>query len=149
VIAFQDHFIGTAGAQPTNWWDYTQNPAVQAEIAYSYTPSYAAITVTAGNNYGYVLSPNITCNVDTYPSVLVIVSGISPSTTWRLGIQEQASPWAFANLNTSSSDTGTFIFNYRDLMGWAGTGTHTFSLELTVEGLGGSYIEVDEVRVFY
>jgi hypothetical protein len=156
VIAFQDHFSGSAGSQPTNWIDDTQVPGFNAEISFSYTASYAAVTRTVAGTWGKVLSPGIVCDVDAFPNVLISVQGISPSTGWKLGIQENEGSYHYHDLYAASG-TGVVVLNYRDAMAaapasetWSGGSgsTHAFSLQVTVEGNGGTYIAVDEVRVF-
>jgi hypothetical protein len=157
VIAYQDHFVGPAGSQPTNWTDDTQTPGFNAEIAYSYTASYAAVTRTAASTWGKVLSPGMSVDVNAFPNVLISVQGISASTGWKLGIQENQGAYHYHDLYAGSG-TGVVVLNYHDLMAaapasetWSGGvgSTHVFSLQITVEGNGGTYIEVDEVRVFH
>lgn len=100
------------------------------------------------SGWGKVLSPLIQCNVDAYPYVEISVVGISPEphATWKIGIQEMEGAERYWDLNTSSYDTGTFVFNYRDITGLSGE--IDFVIQLTVEGAESRYIEVDYVRVF-
>ncbi len=145
---WQDDFIGTAGDQPPGWDDETDNNAFNAEIAYSSTTSWAAVTRTADAEvWGKVLSPTQTVDVAAYPMVEIVVTGISASTSWKLGIQEQEGIYSHWDLSGSQTGTGTFPYNYSTTTGWS-SGTHVFSVEITVEGSGGTYIEADSVRIY-
>ncbi|MEW6516374.1 MAG: T9SS type A sorting domain-containing protein [candidate division FCPU426 bacterium] len=144
---WQDHFVGIAGDQPTNWWDETQDSSYNAHIAYSYTSSMAAVTRTAESTWGKVLSPAQTVNTATYPMIEIVVSGVSASTSWKLGIQEQEGSYRHWDLSGSQTGTGTFPFNYATLTGLL-SGTHVFSVEIIVEGGTGTYVVVDSVRIY-
>ncbi len=151
VMVWQDHFNGSAGSQPTNWEDETQNSGFNAEINYSYIASYAAVTRTVDDTWGRCLSPNVTCDVEAFPLIWVNVTTVSPSTSWKLGIQETEGTWAYRDISSSTTSTGIFVINYRDIMNgvWTvGGNTHRFSIQVVVEGGGGTYIEMDELRVY-
>ncbi|MCD4814477.1 T9SS type A sorting domain-containing protein [bacterium] len=143
---WNESFSGTPLTQPGGWSDETQDGAFNADIAYSYTSSWAAVTRTAEGTYGKVLSPNQTVDVDTYPWVEIVVTGISASTSWKLGIQEQEGSYLHWDLSGSQTGTGTFQYDYASGTGW--TGTHTFGVEMIVEGNAGTYIEADSVRIY-
>ena len=143
---WQDHFVGTAGTQVTNWADEDQNAAFDAHIDYSYTNSWAAITRTAENTYGKVLSPNQTVDVTAYPMIEIDMTGIIGTASWRLGIQEQEGSYVHFDLSGSQTGTGTFSYNFATATGWSGF--HTFSVEIIVEGATGSGITADQVRIY-
>ncbi len=146
ITFWQDHFVGTAGEQVTNWADEDQNSAFNLHISYSDTESWAAVTRTAESAWGKVLSPNQTVDVDIYPMVEIVVTGISASTGWRLGIQEQEGSYTHWDVSGAQSGMGTFQYDFASVTGWSGT--HTFSVEIIVEGNPGTYIETDSVRIY-
>ena len=144
VDFWYDDLTGTAGNQPIGWGDETQNGSYNAEIAFSYTFSYAAITRTASSNNGQVWSPLQNCDVDDYPIVEIEIARISSSATWQIGIRDSTEP-LFWPLNSLTSETGTFAFNYKNETGWSAD--QSFYIFIKVDGGGGEFIEVDFVRI--
>jgi hypothetical protein len=141
-----DDFIGTFGNQPVDWEDETNTTGFNAEIAYSATTSQAAITRTATDIWGKVLSPQQIVDIDVYPWLEIEVSSISTGATWKLGIQEIGGTYQHWELQSSSSSTGKFQYNYADSMGRSGT--QDFKVEIVVEGAGGETVVIDSVRLF-
>lgn len=142
---FED-FNGLAGSQPTGWLDESDNAAFNVEISNGFHASWAAVTRTVDDVWGKTLSPLQSPDVALYPSVEVVVTGLSASTSWKIGIQEDGSSNRW-DLCASQTGTGTFAFNYATITGW-GSGTHQFRVELIVESAtAGTYIEVDSVRI--
>lgn len=139
-------FDGLAGAQPAGWRDETNDNTFNAEIACSYTSSWAAITRTAESTYGKVLSAIQNPDVALYPSVEVVVTSVSASATWRLGIQEEEGSFQHRDLSGPQTGPGTFSYNYAAAFGWT-SGTHALSVELILEGNTTTAIEVDSVRI--
>ena len=141
---WRDDLSGTSGEQPGGWRDESNNDEFNAEIAFSYTTSCAAITRTAEGVQGHVWSPLQNCDVDSYPLVEIKVDQVSPATTWRVGIQG-FTPQTSWDLNSLTSETGTFVFNYQDLPGLSGN--EDFRVFIQVAGEAGKFIEVDFVRI--
>ncbi len=114
-----------------------------------YDDPVSVITCTSDEGWGKLLSPAIQCDVDYYPFIEVSVVGISPAphATWKIGIQEMEGAFRYWDLNVSSMDTGTFVFNYRDLTGLSGQAR--FVIQLTIEGAAGRWFKVDYVRVYH
>ncbi len=139
-----DDFVGTAGNQPIGWSDETEDSTFNAEIAFSFINSYAAITRTAEGTQGRVDSPLQSCNTNAYRWVEINVSRISSGTSWRINIQDNSTP-SYWPLNSFTSETGTFAFNYRNVTGWSGN--QNFYIYLEIVGAGGKFIEVDFVRI--
>ncbi|MCK5219141.1 hypothetical protein KAR10_06455, partial [bacterium] len=79
-----------------------------------------------------------------YPLVEIKVDQVSPATTWRVGIQG-FTPQTSWDLNSLTSETGTFVFNYQDLPGLSGN--EDFRVFIQVAGEAGKFIEVDFVRI--
>lgn len=140
-----DFDAGAPGAQPVGWQDESDDPAFNAQIAFSYQASHAAVTRTAESTWGKVLSPLITCTAMTYSHVEICVTSLSPSMTWKVGIQEINGAWQYRDLTPSMGETGTFIYNYAAIMGWSGP--HSFRVQLTAEGGAGTYFVVDYITV--
>lgn len=70
---------------------------------------------------------------------------VSSGATWKVGIQEQNGAWQYWDLNTGSTAIGTFQYDIAAVTGWSGQ--HSFCVQLVVEGTGGSFIEVDRIRI--
>ncbi|MCD4812678.1 T9SS type A sorting domain-containing protein [bacterium] len=140
-----DFEYGLPGAQPPGWRDDTVFPNYNADIAYTEQFSIAAVSRTADSTWGKVESPEIYCNTSVYSHVEVRVIFVSPSTAWKIGIQEINGAWQYRDLCSSQSNTGIFVFNYATVMGW--TGMHQYYIQLTVEGLPGTAFEVDFVAI--
>ncbi|MEW6516368.1 MAG: T9SS type A sorting domain-containing protein [candidate division FCPU426 bacterium] len=147
VIEFwRDDFNGgTPGLQPAGWQDETDVNTYNAEIAYSFQPSLAAVTRTAEDVWGKVFSPLLHCDTSQFGYVEVKIAGLSPTTTWKIGIQEYGGSWTYQSLCASQSQIGTFIYPYASAMGWSGT--KDFYVQLTVEGGVGKYLVADYVSV--
>ncbi|MEW6516372.1 MAG: hypothetical protein AB1439_05635 [candidate division FCPU426 bacterium] len=143
--AWREDFVGTAPDQPAGWLDETDDSQFNAQLSYSYTASLASITRTAESNWGKTLSPLITCDVSVYRYVELAVASVLPDTTWKVGIQEEGGAWQYWDLNSSQSQTGRFAYDLAAVTGW--TGTHAFRVQLVAEGLAGSGLEVDWVRI--
>ncbi len=145
---WEDHFTGTAGQQPAGWTDETDNNTFNAQIAYSATTSWASITPSADTpGWGKVLSPVLSIDTAMYPSIEIVVTGISGSANWILAIQEQEGSYVRTQIQGSTNGTGLFTYNYATPTGWT-SGTHVFSVELTIEGFGGEFVNVDKVRIY-
>ncbi len=143
---WSDDFVGTPGNQVATWSDNTNDTSFHADITYADLASHAAITRTAEDTWGKVLSPALTGDVNQYSDVEVAIAEVSPGTTWKIGIQEINGAWRHWDLNTSSrSDSGVVRFNYQALTGL--TGTNTFSIQVTIEGAPGAYLVLDYVKV--
>ncbi|MCD4814526.1 T9SS type A sorting domain-containing protein [bacterium] len=141
---WKDHFVGTTGNQVVSWEDETNNTSHNAEIAYA-ADSFAEITLATGETWGNVLSPSQAVNVVSYPAVEVNVSGISSSTSWKLGIQETEGSWRFWDISGSMTGIGTFAFNYSSITGLSGASN--LAVVLTLEGGTGAFMEMDYVRI--
>jgi len=141
-----DFTAGPPGAQPAGWQDESDDSLFNAHISYSYLASLAAVTRTADSTWGKVLSPLQSPNTSIFSYVEICVTTLSPSMTWKVGIQEINGAWQYRDLTPSMSVTGTFILNYASVMGWAGLG-RSFRIQLTAEGGPGTYFVVDYVTV--
>ncbi|MEW6516367.1 MAG: T9SS type A sorting domain-containing protein [candidate division FCPU426 bacterium] len=141
-----DFDAGPPGAQPAGWQDESDDPLFNAHISYSCLVSQAAVTRTADSTWGKVLSPLLSPNTSVFTHIEIRVTSLSPSMTWKVGIQEINGAWQYRDLVSSTSTTGTFILNYASIMGWIGPG-HTFRVQLTAEGFGSTYFVVDYVTV--
>jgi hypothetical protein len=138
-----DEFEGTYGVQPTNWEDATQKASQRAEIEYSATYSYAAITRTTNNQTGEVISTIISCDVSIFTHLEINVPAISAGNTWKIAVQESGGP---TDLNTYTSATGTILLDYATATGW--TGIHNFEIHIYMDkGNAGDWMEIDWVRV--
>jgi hypothetical protein len=140
-----DHFNGIPGDHATGWFDANYQSGYNASITYASTLSWAHVQRSSNDVWGKVLSPLQTLNTATYPLVQINVTALS-NCTWKLGIQEQEGAYRYWDLNTSSSQTGVFTFNYAALTGLT-SGTHTFSVQVVVEGASGTYLETDWVKI--
>ncbi|MCD4812665.1 T9SS type A sorting domain-containing protein [bacterium] len=138
-------FIGTAGQQPGDWQDETDNSAFDCEISYSTTSSIAEVERTAESGWGKVLFDAMTCDVDVYSFLEIKVTNVDANTSWKLGIQEAEGSYQFWDLHASQTGTDTYHIDYTNITGW--TGVHTFQVQITVEGGSGTSITVDHLRV--
>jgi len=143
--AWADDFIGTPFQKPSGWQDNRDQSGFNAEINYSCGASLVAVTRTAQDTWGKVLSPAITCDTTLYNTVEVRVVSVKPSSSWKLGIQEVGGSWTYHDLGPASTATGTFQYDLAEAMAW--TGEHTFQVQLVVEGIAGKGVEVDWLRV--
>lgn len=143
--AWREDFVGPALNQPAGWLDESEDAGFNAQIAYSYANSLASVTRTAESNWGKVLSQVITCDVSIYSYVELDVTSVLPDTTWKVGIQEEGGAWQYWDLNASQSQTGRFAYDLAAVTGWSGT--RSFHVQIVAEGLGGSGLELDWVRV--
>ncbi|MCK5243582.1 hypothetical protein KAR34_14125, partial [bacterium] len=139
-----EDYVGSALSQPPGWLDETEDSSRDAEIFYSYTPSYAAITRTATGTQGSVLSPTITCNVNSYGNIKISIISISPSAAWKISIVKGdfSQTWV---LNDFTIDTGVLVYNYAEITGM--NGTNTFYIQLTLQGSAGENMEVDYISI--
>jgi hypothetical protein len=143
---WQEHFIGTAGVQPTGWEDETDDGTMNAEIAYSATASLANISRTSDSTWGKVLSSQQTVDLNMYPMISITVANVSSGATWKMGIQETEGIWQYWDVSPSSDATGTVAYDYSAVTGW--TGEHNFKVVIIVEGPGGENIDVDAVEIY-
>jgi hypothetical protein len=145
---WSDHFLGgTPGQQPAGWVDETTETGFDLEISYSAVNSFAALTRPAGaEGWGKVLTTDKTVDVGQYPWLQVVVSGLSGGAQWRVGIQEKGGSNRLWYLNSASSATGTFDFNYAALT--LGSGVHTFAVELVLIGDSPATVTVDLVQIY-
>ncbi len=74
-------FDTVPGQQPNNWFDETQNSTYNAEITTAYPSGAAAITRTAEDVWGKVLSTPVLCDVNMYPYLELNITAVSPATT--------------------------------------------------------------------
>ena len=131
------------------WIDDSNQTGMHANIRYSYTASYAAITLTAGSVWGRAFGPSylgLTYNVATYPVLEINVNSITAGATWKMGLWRNGAPWDYHELNMSNTITGVFDYNYPLITGWSGT--VSFFIQLVVEGLPGSALVVDWIKVY-
>lgn len=140
-----DFDTGPPGAQPAGWLDETNNVMYNAQIVYTAQFSIARVARTPEDIWGKVLSPPLNCNTSIYSHVEVRVTSLSPALTWKIGIQEIGGAWQYQDLCLSQNEAVTRVYNYAAVMGW--TGSHNFYIQLTAEGMNGTYFEVDYVSV--
>ncbi len=143
---WMDHFLGTFWVQPPQWQDASQRASDNARIAYSATASCAAVTRTTQDVWGKVFSPVLTCNVADFNQLELKIAGVSPATTWKVGVQDMDGSMPYYELNPSSSQTGTFTWNVQPTTGW--NSTKNFRVQITVEGAAGTHLLLDSVRVY-
>lgn len=143
-IWYED-FTGAAGSQPPNWFDETDNPAFNAEIAYAGVSSTAAVVRTADDIWGKALSAPIRCDVNAYNRLEIKVVALSSGVSWKVGILEDGTS-NYWDLCPSQTSAGVFTFNYAQIIGWSGE--RNLVVQITVEGAAGEQITVDYVRVF-
>ncbi|MEW6516789.1 MAG: FG-GAP-like repeat-containing protein [candidate division FCPU426 bacterium] len=142
-IAWEDDFIGAPGA-PLGLWPNRYN-VLQG---YAATNSYGAVTKTSADSWGKVETGAITCDVTTYHVAEISVAEVSINADWKLSIRQNEGAWLYVNLNPSgASQPGIYTFDFMAITGWSWTGTHSFSLEIVVEGSGGKNVVVDYVKV--
>lgn len=142
---WMDDFNDTAGVQPALWQDDSVAPGFHAEIACSWSRSIAAVTRTAEDTWGKVLSPVIRADVTAYPRVELSIPALASNTAWKLGIQEVGGAWQYWPLNASTTSPGVYAFDYAAATGWSGA--HDFQIQVAVEGLPGAWVEMDWVRI--
>jgi parallel beta-helix repeat protein len=140
--AWLDHFIGTPMQKPAGWRDASNAATYRANIAYSFSPSYASITRTAAGAQGQVRSPQISCNVERCDQLELNVTGLSSGASWQIGIMQGGT---FQALNAFTNATGTFLYDFAAILGW--TGVHTFRVRVNLRGAGGASMEMDWARV--
>jgi hypothetical protein len=143
---FRDDLNGSAYNQPVKWLDETDDATFDCHIDYSYTASLAAITRTAENAWGKVLTVSQTLDVSLYPLVELKIEQLSDSVTWKLGIQEMGGTYQRYEIQASTTACGTLSYDYGSIIGW--TGTHTFRVEIILEGSDGQWMELDHVRIY-
>lgn len=140
-----EDFVGTAGAQPPNWFDETDNAAFNAEISYAGVSSTAAVVRTADDVWGKALSAPIRCDVNAYNRLEISVTSLSSSVSWKVGILENGTS-NYWDLCPSQTSVGVFTFEYAQIIGWSGE--RDLVVQITVEGDPGEQITVDHVRIF-
>ncbi|MBN1596486.1 PhnD/SsuA/transferrin family substrate-binding protein [candidate division FCPU426 bacterium] len=110
---WQERFNVKNGEQPQNWWDGTNNLDFNAEIINALGDDHAEVSMAKRNTWGKVLSPNLQCDFAKYPELVVHITGLSPGTKWRLGLQEMNSAnWRHWFLQDEAvSKTGIFTYD--------------------------------------
>ncbi len=144
--AWEDHFLGAPGVLVGGWTDATVDAAYNAAMQYSYTESQGILTRSANSTWGKALAPSVTLDTDVYSKLEVNVAKLSPSGTWKIGIQETEGAWRYWDLSGSSSNVGTFTFDYTTITGLSGV--KRFAVQLVLEGNAGEYAEFGHVRFF-
>jgi hypothetical protein len=149
TVAFLDHFQGgTPGAQPAGWYDATQGVGPAAEINYTDTASYAAVTVTNTGGWGNVNTYAVSVDLALTPKLEVTVTELHGATV-RIGLFHRA-PYQFFDCmgtgNPSISAPGTYTFDLPQVTGEGGV--QSYAIQITVEGAAWSYAVFDSVRVY-
>jgi hypothetical protein len=151
-LAFNADFYGTALTKPDGWTDNFSNPGMNASILYSAATTYygttslASISITAGNIWGRVYSPSVSCTAQNFPIVEINVNSLTAGATWKAGVWRNGTPWDYHELNTSNTMTGVFDYNYQAITDW--TGAVQFFIQLVVESLTpGAALVVDWIKV--
>ncbi len=146
--AWVDEFNGTPGVKPTGWMDEGDDAAFNAHLRYAGDGSYIRLSRSAEDTWGKVLSPVITCDVDTFSAVQLGYRYGLGSTTWKVGVQEVGGAWQYWDLCNSyggSAPALTFEFNLKEKTGWSGT--HSFRVQLVIEGASDRWVEMNWIRV--
>lgn len=111
------------------WRDEDTNPGFNAYITDAPGP-YAMVEEAPGVDFGKVLSPVLTVDVDQAPTLTVVVIDDADNSNFMIGIQEEEGDYEFRCLGRGY-DEDVFQFNYKEMMQW--TGVHTFSIQIGVE----------------
>ncbi len=146
--AWVDEFNGIQGTKPEGWADEGNDVNYNAWIGYLAGGTGVVVSRTAEDVWGKVLSPVITCDVDTFGQVQVGYLGGSGSSTWKIGIQEVGGAWQYWDIGPSrdcSVPALTFEFDLKGSTGWSGI--HQFQVQITIEGAAGKYSQLDWIRV--
>jgi len=141
-----EHFLGEGGTKVSGWTDAGDDPSCNARIQYSYTDSWGILTRTQDGAWGKAIAPAVQVNTWLYPKVEINVAKLSPSATWKVGLQETEGAWRYWDLNTSCGETGTFKFDYRQITGFHGV--HRFAVVVVIEGNPGEFLEMGHVRIY-
>jgi len=128
------------------WTDNSNAPGMNANISYIISASVASITITANHIWGRVYSPPIACGTTVFPIAEIKVNSITAGATWKMGLWRNGAPWDYHELNSSNTITGVFDYAYPTITGWSGT--VSFFIQLVVEGLPGSTLLVDWIKVY-
>lgn len=111
------------------WRDETTNPGFNAYITDAPGP-YVMIEEAPGVDFGKVLSPVLTVDVDQAPTLTVVVIDDADNSNFLIGIQEEEGAYEYRCLGRGY-DGDVFQFNYKEMMQW--TGVHSFSIQIGVE----------------
>jgi hypothetical protein len=142
---WSEEFVGSIGSIPTGWRDDTTDPGFNATIVLDATKNLSRVSRTLSGVYGKVLGPSQTLDVDLFPFIKISIDSLFNGCTWKVGVQNLASPYDYHDLNTSSNSIGDFIFDYSAITGWAGS--KTFSVQITIEGSSSSYLKTTMVSI--
>jgi hypothetical protein len=146
---FNGGFYGMGGRHTTGWTDAGTQPGMNANILNTWGPrywNYANITLTAKDIWGRVYSPPISSSTTAFPIIEINAVSLTANTTWKAGVWRNGSPWDYHELCQSNTITGVIDYNYPSITGWSGT--VSFFIQLVVEGMPGSALVVDWIKVF-
>ncbi|MBN1826895.1 MAG: hypothetical protein JW958_11570 [Candidatus Eisenbacteria bacterium] len=111
------------------WRDEDTNPGYNAYINDLAGP-YAIVQEAAGVDYGKVLSPVLTIDVDAAPTLTVVCVSDELNSNFVIAIQEEEGAYQYFELGRGY-EAGIFVYDYQAITGW--NGEHSFSIQLGVE----------------
>lgn len=139
-IAWEDHFIGTAGQQP-GYWDY----AYAAQVRYDNAPSFGRVTRLPGDVWGKVETEPLRINLDQHPTLEISVAEISPDAKWNVQIRNKVTEQTWLVNAAGQTKLGVYTANLKTITGLAGP--QRLSVEVIVEGAVGSHLALDYVGI--
>jgi len=132
----------TPGAQCPNWYDETNDPALNAEIVYASADGLAVLN-TAGAEWGKVLSSSQDVDVSFYRTLEVTIPSISNGGV-RVAVFSQANGWEEHECSGTMTSPGTYYFDLPDSTGWSGV--KNMGVALIAEGAACAVV-LDSIRI--
>ncbi len=153
TVLFDDiRLVNTSGwvddFEPINagWRDDNTVPGYNATITDLGGP-YAIVQELPGVEWGKVLSPVLSIDLDDSPTLTAVVQSDAEFSNFVFGIQEEVAPYSFILLGRGY-EAGIFVYDVRGITGW--TGVHTFSIQIGVEsqevGMDG-WVVLDSIKL--
>jgi hypothetical protein len=126
------------------WRDDNTNPGFNATIADISGP-YAIVQELPGVDWGKVLSPVLTINLDDAPTLTAVVQSDAEMSNFLFGIQEEEGAYRFFELGRGY-EAGIFVYDVRGITGLMGV--HTFSIQVGVESQDvDGWVVLDSVKL--
>lgn len=146
-----EDFNGSPGTKPGGWYDDSDDQTFHAMIYNDAIPSYADVSVTAGEIFGKVVSFSQDVNVAKYSKLEVVVSRI-PVGDVKVGVFNKRPVWK-EHVSDIITAPGTYTFDIPTLstsgpdFGAAWSGVQFMGVEIFVEGNSGEAV-FDSVRIY-
>jgi hypothetical protein len=136
--------LGSQGATSSGVEDFSNvsDWNVGANASISTSGGIATVTNTSGD-YGSVYKNGVTYNVDTYPSLKVVIPEVGAGAQWVLQVNDGTTTYY---VQTNNGLAGTYYYNLKNITGWSGTKTMTFYL-LAIGG-SGKYFTIDDITAY-